>query len=245
MKNFLLATILLFAFVLKPNQQAHAQAALFILIFGDKVASEEFHLSLDAGLNFSTLNGYDDGKMRIGINFGLGTHFKLSDHWHLAPEVKFLSRRGVHDVENPITIPEEFETSDIQSDIVFNYIDVPILAQYKFENGLYFSTGPQISFLTEAKQKTEIILDNGNSVDVEQNLKDYFSNVSFSFPVEIAFGIKSIRGTDGGVDFRLRYLYSLNEVFESKTNLSANHSMFQFFITLPFVKYSEEDIPDN
>ena len=227
------------AFVIKPTQEANAQAALFILILGDKVASEEFHLSLDAGLNYSSLNGYDDGNSALGPNFGLGTHIKLSDRWHLAPEIKFLSRRGIKDVEIPVTIPPEFEDSETTSRISLNYIDIPILVQYKFENGLYFSAGPQISFLTEALQKTGVVLANGNTVDIEQDLKDNFSGIDYSFPVEIAYGIKSVRGGKG-VDFRLRYLYGLSEVFESNTGLSANHSMLQFFVTLPFVEPNEE-----
>jgi hypothetical protein len=244
MKNSFLFALVLMAFIVKPTQQVHAQAALFILIFGDKVATEKFHLSLDAGLNFTNLAGLDDGKMRLGVNFGLGTHFKINDRWHLAPEVKFLSRRGVTDVENPIPIPEEFEDVDVKSDIRLNYIDVPILAQYKFENGLYFSAGPQISFLTEARQITKITSNNGNTLEVDQDVKDQFTGIDFSFPVEIAYGIKSIRGGKG-VDFRLRYLYGFSEVFESETNLSANHSVFQFFITFPFVEFNDEEVPDN
>ena len=36
---------------------AKAQAAILALIFGDKVASEKFHLSVDLGMNFSSLTG--------------------------------------------------------------------------------------------------------------------------------------------------------------------------------------------
>lgn len=240
MKKYIVCIILVIAFIFNPGQQANAQAALFILIFGDKVASEEFHLSLDAGLNFSSLNGYDDGKSLLGPNFGLGTHIKLNERWHLAPEIKFLSRRGVKDVDNPITIPTEFADSETESRIVLNYIDIPILAQYKFENGLYFSAGPQISFMTEAKQETDIVLADGTKVDVVQNLEDQFTGIDYSFPVEVAYGIKSVRGGKG-VDFRLRYTYGLNEVFESNTGLSANHSMLQFFVTLPFVEPAETE----
>ena len=239
MKNYILALIAISAFLFVPQQKTHAQAALFILIFGDKVASEEFHLSLDAGLNISSLSGYDDGTTFLGPNFGLGTHIKLNERWHLAPEIKFLSKKGVKDADVPITIPAEFQDSETTSRIVLNYIDFPILAQYKFENGLYFSAGPQISFLTDAKQETDVILADGTTVDVVQDLKDRFMDIDYSFPVEVAYGIKSVRGGKG-IDFRLRYTYGLNEVFESNTALSANHSNVQFIITLPFVEPAAE-----
>jgi hypothetical protein len=73
-----------------------------------------------------------------------------------------------------------------------------------------------------------------------KNMKDNFTSIDYSFPVEIAYGIKSVRGGKG-IDFRLRYTYGLSEVFEKNTALSANHSMFQFFITLPFVEPASEE----
>ena len=108
-------------------QKANGQAALFVLIFGDKVASEKFHLSVDLGVNVSNFNGFDDGKSLLGPYFGLGTHLKLSDNFFLAPEFKPLSSKGVSDVQNPITIPEEYIGSETMSDIKLNYIEIPIL----------------------------------------------------------------------------------------------------------------------
>ena len=232
---------ILVSIILSIPGLCHGQAALLILIFGDKVASEEFHLSLDMGLNFASMNGFDDGSMAISPNFGLGTHIKINDRWHLAPEIKFLSRKGARDVSNPIKLADEFEGSETDSRIRLNYFEIPVLLQYKFENGLYFSAGPQISFLSEALQKTEIILADETMVDVEQDLKDDFQNIDFSFPVEVAYGIKSIRGGKG-MDLRLRYTHGFNELFEESTSFSANNSTVQFILTFPFVEYATDEI---
>ncbi|MDH3710182.1 MAG: PorT family protein [Cyclobacteriaceae bacterium] len=221
------------------TERAQAQAALFILIFGDKVASENFHLSLDIGLNAAKMSGFDDGKSLIGLNFGLGTHIKINDRWYLAPEFKPLSPKGARDVANPIDLDEQFEVDETNSKIKLNYIEVPLLVQYRLPAGWYFSAGPQLSFLTSAKQETEIILTSGTLVDVEQDLKDNFKSFDWSIPVEVGYAFKEKRGGKG-IDLRLRYTYGFNDVFESGTDLSANHSTFQFILTFPFVEVAEE-----
>ena len=224
-------------------QSANSQAALFILLFGEKVASENFYLSMDFGLNFSNLQGYEDGSMLIGPNFGLGTHIKLSDSWYLNPEFKPLSSRGVSDVINPIPLPPEYADSETGSDVRLRYMEIPILAQYRLENGLYFSAGPQISFLSRARQLTEIVLPSGVIVDVEQDIKDDFNGIDYSVPVEIGYQLaKPLAGK--GVEVRLRYNHGLNDVFKDSNISSANNSSFQFFLTFPFIE-EQEETPEN
>lgn len=237
MKRILL--LLIAGMTLICTERAQAQAALFILIFGDKVASENFHLSLDIGLNAAQMSGFDDGKSLIGLNFGLGTHIKINDRWYLAPEFKPLSRKGARDVANPIDLDEQFDVDETTSKIKLNYIELPLLVQYRLPAGWYFSAGPQLSFLTSAKQETEIILTSGTLVDLEQDLDDNFESFNWSVPVEVGYAFKEKRGGKG-LDLRLRYTYGFNEVFESDTGLSANHSTFQFILTFPFVEVAEE-----
>ncbi len=50
-----LLTLILFVALMINARIANGQAALLVLIFGDKIASEKFHLSLDAGLNVANL----------------------------------------------------------------------------------------------------------------------------------------------------------------------------------------------
>jgi len=76
-----------------------AQAGLLVLIFGDKVASESFHLGLDAGLTLSDLPDIE-GSSGAGFYFGLSTYIKLTDKWSLAPEFKPVSPVKIKDVNN-------------------------------------------------------------------------------------------------------------------------------------------------
>ena len=82
-KNLILAGLV--ALFLNPLSQIKAQAALFALIFGDKAAAENFHLSLDVGFKVSQISGCSGGKSLAALNFGLGTHIKVNEQWFLAP----------------------------------------------------------------------------------------------------------------------------------------------------------------
>ena len=222
--------------------KAKSQAALFILIFGDKIASEAFHLSLDLGLNASTLPGLDDGDMAFAFTLGMGTHIKLSEQWNLVPEIKFLSPKGVSNIENRLENIDQFDVESVKSSLRLNYIDLPVLLQYRLLNGLYFSAGPQISFLLGAEQKTEVVLISGESADIVQPLENIFEQLNFGVPVEVGYAVKKPLIAGKSMDIRLRYFYGLNNIFTPESGLSANHSAFMLFLTFPFV---EESIENN
>ena len=67
MKSIILSIL----FVGFTSTAVHGQAALLVLLFGDKVASENFYFSLKAGANYSNINNLDNAKTDWGLNFGL------------------------------------------------------------------------------------------------------------------------------------------------------------------------------
>ncbi len=234
-------TCLFFLLSLFFYRQADAQAMWLVLIFGDKAATEQFHFSIDAGLNVSSLNGYEDGGAKLGINYGVGAHLKLSDRWSLVSEFKPFSTKGANNVENPIKLPEDAVNSEVKSNVNLNYLEIPVLGQYWLNDGLYFSAGSQISFLLWASQKTSIVLPNGTEVDVKQDLKDSFRGIDFGIPLEAGYKFILNEEKNKQLDVRLRYTFGLSEVFEANTGLSARTSTFQLMLTLPFLKKSELD----
>ena len=129
----------------------HGQAALLVLIFGDKVASENFYFSLKAGANFSTIHGLEGGEYRWGPNFGLVNNIRINDRFYLMPEFLPLSTRGIKEipVENT-NIPglDELLEQPESMDRTLSYIDIPILLRANLGERLSVSAGPQISILT-------------------------------------------------------------------------------------------------
>jgi hypothetical protein len=214
-----------------------AQAALFILIFGDKVATENFHLSLDAGVNASTLPGIEQGNPVYGINFGLGSFIRMNDKWTLRPEFKPLSPKGAKDVKN--ILPNEVTLNDPKTDFVLNYIDVPLLLQYKISNSFFVAGGPQISFLTTSDQKTSGTTISGQQVEIKQDLRPHMNRQDFSVPLEIGYSLSKKRGGKG-LDLKLRYNIGITEVFTNSTLGSSTNNTFQFILSFPFINLPEE-----
>ena len=163
----------------------------------------------------------------------MGTHLKLSERWFLAPEFKPLSQKGVNDIPFATDIPSSLNATVIRSDLNLNYIDIPVLLQYRMPNNFYFSAGPQISFLTTAQQKTDLSLNDNTLITVDENVMGSFNSIDVSFPAEIGYAIRSERAKD--VDIRLRYTHGFMDVFTESSPYSANNSTIQFFLTFPFV----------
>ncbi|MFD1314057.1 porin family protein [Namhaeicola litoreus] len=213
----------------------NAQAGLLVLIFGDKVASENFHLSLDAGLTISDLPGLDQGSSGAGFYFGLGTYIKLTDKWSLAPEFKPVSPlkiRGLNDVFMGI------EIQDPDAYIKINYIDVPVLLQYQMSRRFSIAAGPQISFLNSSKLVTTGKLSTGESVEIKENLKPIMNDYHFQIPLQLSYALSTMRGGKG-LDIKLRYNFGLGDVFSNNELYSSNTSVWQIFVSFPFINSSE------
>ena len=122
------------------------------IIFADKVASEEFNLSLEFGWNFSTVSNFTDIKRTNATIFGLGCNFKLSEQFYLSPLVCFLSKRKFNFSSYSLNtgndnIDNEFMNKSGDGNL--SYIDVPVLLWYEI-NKVRLGVGPQVSFLTKS-----------------------------------------------------------------------------------------------
>jgi hypothetical protein len=220
---------------------SYGQAGVLVLILGDKVATENFYLSIDGALNVSTLPGLDEYKTIVGVNYGLGVHIRLNDKWFLKPEFKPLSRKGATKI-NPITSVSGDFTID-ETKIKMNYIDFPILVQYNITPKLYVSAGPEISFVTDANQFVYGSQTDGLETTVKINTKSFFNKTNFSFPVEAGYCFTlSTKKTSTKIRVNVfaRYEYGFMEIFKDPEVGSANISLFQFGLSLPFIKKAGE-----
>lgn len=213
---------------------AWGQAALLVLIFGDKVATENFHFSIDAGLNLATLPGLEGNQMRSGFNFGLGTYIKLNEDWALTPEFKPLVPRGARGLDKVLADPGNVVNNTEKSELRLNYIDVPLQVHRRINDRLYVRAGPQVSFLTSAVVRTEGDLDNGDTFTLENDVKGELATIDLSFPVDLGLVFAKPRGYKG-LDLRLRYTPGFLDVFADVDGLSSTNSTIQLFVSLPFV----------
>ena len=225
--------VLAISFIFCVQTIVNAQAALIVLLVGDKVATEKFHLSVDAGLNIASLPGLKNQQATHGLYFGLGTFIKLNEKWALTPEFKPLSPRGA----NQVVPLRDYATSLSSATYRFelNYIDVPILVQYKLSEKLFASAGPQISFLTSATQIASGNSPAGTAVEIKEKMKSNFSATYFSFPIEAGYHLSDAR-KGKGMDVKIRYAIGLSNMIAATNYGSSNGSTFQVFLSFPFIK---------
>ena len=103
-----------------------------------------------------------------------------------------------------------------------DYINVPVLFQYMFDNGFRLQAGPQVGFLISAKSKN-----NDNTTDIKDDLKPIDFGVSigasYVFP-PTGFGIdarynlglsninkkSTVNSTNRGLQLGIFYIFGYN-----------------------------------
>lgn len=229
-----LSVIALTALTFFSIAYCNAQSSWSVLTFGDHTAAEKFHISLDVGLNISTLPGLSQQQPIYGLNLGLGAFFKLSSKWALTTELKPISSRGASNVKS---IYNDVTIQNPTTDIVTNYIDIPLLVQYAISKRFNIATGPQISFLTSANQRTTGNLSSGQAIVVSENIKSLMHKEGFMVPVQLGYSF-SKTSSSSGVSLKIRYNIGIMEAFTTSLVESKN-STFQFIVSVPFIRRAE------
>jgi len=238
-KPVLIKLLLTFIFNLFLVGASSGQVAILILLFGDELASEEVHLSIDGAVNSSYMSQLEQGKSLRGLNFGLGLHVKLNQNWEFNPQFRLLSRKGMRDVL-PI-IPPPGELTGTKSSFKLNYMDVPVFIRHNLTPDLFVAAGPQISFLTAAHQLSEGRYDyNGSKAGLKIDAKPYFHKVDFSFPVEVGYWLHlSTKKSSSKISLIVfaRYCPGFTPVIKDKAYADKSKlSTFQLGLSFPFIK---------
>lgn len=180
--------------------------SLAIFSFGSLQAQTP-SFGLKVGSNFSNLVVKDgiSSDYLTGLHVGGLAHVHLSRQWALQPEVFFSGQGG------------EFTTGSLTNKFVLNYINVPILFQYMFDNGFRLQAGPQIGFLVSAKNKSN---------NLEADLKNDYKSPDLSFPIGLGYLFDSGLGIDG------RWVPGISEI--QKTGNATTNNVFQLGLFYQF-----------
>lgn len=181
-------------------------AILFLMY---DASAQGVHFGIKGGLNASSLNysGNSDMQTKIGFNAGFLAHIHTSNKsWAIQPEL-YYSDEGAKSKAN----------NDVKMNLGF--LNIPVLAQYMFDNGFRIEAGPQLDLLMSAKQK-----DNNSSTDI----KDRFKTADFSIPIGVGYL------TMNGLGFDARYNFGVSDIYKSGTVPTTHSNVFQFDIFYQF-----------
>ena len=223
--KFAIILMLGVTFVTKVN----SQAALLVLIFGDKAATEKFNFSIVGGLNISGISNMPDNHSVLGPNFGLGINMKLSEKLYLKPEFKPINPRGFKGNSSLLTgTVVDGPFANVPTERSLNYIDVPVLLHYQIFDKVLFGLGPQINFLTKAQEKFE----GKNDATYDQNIKDKLNKTDYGITAALTYQMVTKRNGKG-INVQLRYYQGLTDVYK---NLGSNkNNTFSINFEFPFI----------
>lgn len=182
--------------------------SLFVLGIAVTVASlaqSPAQFGLKGGLNVSTIRSADDDDdndgidSKIGVHIGALAHIHLSSQFAVQPEILY-SQEGA-----------EVEDSRLKLD----YINIPVMLQYMFNNGFRIEAGPQLGLLVSSKYKDD---------DVEVDADDDFKTTNIS----LGFGVNYLSYSGLGVG--ARYNLGLSDISEAgNSNIKANTLQISLF----------------
>jgi hypothetical protein len=178
---------------------------LMALMIVGTVEAQEVNLGVKGGVNLTNISGGDAYTMRSGFHLGLLGHIHFTENYALQPEVIFSTQGAA------------LRDSDTWIDL--NYLNIPVLFQYMFNNGLRLQAGPQLGLLLNSRERTGRV-----SVD----LNDEFATLD----VGVSVGASYIHTASGfGVDARYNHgLTNINKVTdETNTNRGFQVGVFYLF----------------
>ncbi len=183
--------------------------ALASLMMIGTVSAQHVNFGIKGGLNVYNVKDDNESEYdsKAGLHVGFLAHIHLNKQWAIQPELLY-SGQGA-----------KYTTGGTESKLKLDYINVPILFQYMFDNGFRLEAGPQIGFLVSAKTET-----NDVSVDVKDQLK--------GTDLGIGLGVGYIHVPSGfGVD--ARYNLGMTNISEDDNNKSMNRG-FQLGVFYQF-----------
>ena len=189
----------------------HLSMAIVAMFLASVMQAQHVNIGIKAGLNLYNIKYNNDIKYdtKAGLHAGLLGHIHVTKNFAVQPELLF-SAQGA-----------KYTTSGVDTKLNLNYLNIPVLLQYMFDNGFRFEAGPQVGLLLTAKA------DNGTTkTDIKSDLK----------PVDVglALGLGYIHVPSGfGVDARYNLgLSNIND--DDNSTLKANNRGFQLGVFYQF-----------
>jgi len=164
------------------------------------LSAQNINIGTKIGLNSYTINTDNSSSFdsKLGLHAGLLGHIHLNRQFALQPEIVY-SMQGA---------------KSGNTDLMLDYINIPVILQYMFDNGFRIQAGPQLGLLVRAKAE------NNSSVDIKDDFK--------SIDAGLSFGVSYVHTpTDFGID--LRYNLGLTDISES-SNVNSTNRGFQIGI---------------
>lgn len=161
--------------------------AMTLVLITGAVQAQHVNIGIKGGLNAYTIAGDNSAnfKTKISYNIGLLGHIHLGRQFALQPEI-------VYSVQGA-----QSKTSDTDR-LNLNYVNIPLIFQYMYDNGFRLQAGPQLGILASANSVTGSVTN-----DVKASFK--------STDIGLTVGMSYVKPSTG-LGFDIRYNHGLTNI---------------------------------
>jgi hypothetical protein len=174
-----------------------------------KTEAQTTEFGVKAGANVADLHSTATNNIdaRTSVYVGGLAHIHLNKYLAVQPELMY-SCQGA-----------EWNTNQFEYTWRLNYVTLPVLLQYMFDNGFRLQTGPQLGLLASAKRKS-----GGTITDVKSD----YTSADFSW----SFGAGYLTSTGVGID--ARYNLGINDINNTGSGDRLQNRVFQIGLFYQF-----------
>ena len=190
---------------------APARAQVLIgYLFGEKLASPTFNMGFEVGMNFSTLDGFDDPERVRPAVFGLCADWRFSEHVHFGGAVLPFAGRGARGLDPAPSGDPDFDaqTSSGTMKRTMGYVEIPLSLRWapEREEGIRVGAGTSLGIVTGGTDRYESTSPAGMSYTLERDLDGRIPSLDFGVTAEVEWRFKLLgiaaRYTHGLTDMR-------------------------------------------
>ncbi len=199
-------------------------AALMVATLTANAQNEVGQITLKpmAGINLATMTSLDDSKMRVGLVAGAEAEYGIAENFSITAGLLY-SMQGAKGKQ-----PQDVDNFGVvNTDITakYDYLNIPILANYYVTKGLALKAGIQPGFKVSSKMKAEASV-GGNSISSEAT-DDNVAGFNLAIPLGISYEYQNFV-------FDARYNLGVTKVYKENGDKTPKHSVFMFTLGYKF-----------
>ena len=151
---------------------AFMAVVVFSFINGGTLNAQEsgYHFGVRGGVGMSTLTGFQNNGLKLGLTAGGYAKFIFDDHNSIDAELSYST--GGQQAQN--WIENGAEQLKVYSKYTLHYLNLPIVYQYYFTDILGIEGGVNFRYCVGSKLKTKVGNASWHSVDFGQNERNNF-----------------------------------------------------------------------
>ena len=199
-------------------------AALMVATLTANAQNEVGQITLKpmAGINLATMTSLDDSKMRVGLVAGAEAEYGIAENFSITAGLLY-SMQGAKG-KQPMHVDN---VGVVNTDITakYDYLNIPILANYYVTKGLALKAGIQPGFKVSSKMKAEASV-GGNSISSEAT-DDNVAGFNLAIPLGISYEYQNFV-------FDARYNLGVTKVYKENGDKTPKHSVFMFTLGYKF-----------